>query len=94
MNLQPLNGYVLLKQVEAATQTAGGIYVPETAKKVPDEGVIKAKASGATDDIAIGDRVLYKKCSGEEIQIDGETFRLVPEGDLLAKFVESDEIPD
>lgn len=94
MNLQPLNGYVLLKQVGAAEQTAGGIYVPETAKKLPDEGVIEAKASGATDDIAIGDHVLYKKYAGEEIELDGDKFRLVPEGDLLAKVVDSDAIPD
>lgn len=93
MNLQPLNGNVLLRQVQAEEMTSGGIYLPDTAREQPAEGVIEAVAPGGTDEVAIGDRVLYKKFSGEEIQVDGLKMRLVPEGDLLAKFVQADAIP-
>ena len=94
MNLQPLNGHVLLRPVEAEEKTAGGLYVPDSARELPAEGYVEAKPSGASDDIAIGDRVLYKKFPGEEIHLDGKKLRLVLESDLLAKYVETDEIPD
>jgi chaperonin GroES len=93
MNLQPLNGNVLLRQVQAQETTSGGIYLPDTAREQPAEGIIEAVAPGGTDEVAIGDRVLYKKFSGEEIQVEGLKMRLVPEGDLLAKFVQADAIP-
>lgn len=92
MSMQPLNGYVLLRMVEAETRTAGGIYVPDTAREQPAEGYVEAKASGGSDEIAIGDHVLYKRFAGEEVRLDGETYRLVPEGDLLAKYVKADAI--
>jgi chaperonin GroES len=93
MNLQPLNGHVLLRLIQAEERTAGGIFLPDTAREQPAEGIIEAVAPGGTDEVAIGDRVLYKKFSGEEIQVDGVKMRLVPEGDLLAKFVQADAIP-
>ncbi len=93
MNLQPLNGNVLLRQVQAEEKTSGGIYLPDTAREAPAEGIIEAVPPGGSDEVAIGDRVLYKKFSGEEIQVDGQKFRLVPEGDLLAKYVKADAIP-
>ncbi len=45
------------------------------------------------DEVAIGDRVLYKRYSGQEITVDGEKARILPLGDLLAKYVRADEIP-
>ena len=94
MNLQPMNGYVLLRPVEAEEKTAGGLYVPATARKGSPEGIVEAVASDAGDEIAIGDRVLYKEYSGDEIEIDGQKYRLVQQSDLLAKFAETDAIPD
>ena len=93
MNLHPLNGHVLLRQVEAQEKTQGGIYLPDSAREQPAEGIIEAKAAGSSDEIAIGDRVLYKKFSGEEVKVGDDRLRLVPEGDLLAKFVQADAIP-
>lgn len=93
MNLQPLNGHVLLRLVEADEKTKGGLYVPDSAREQPAEGYVEAKSSGASDEIAIGDRVLYKKYSGEEIDFEGSKYRLLPEGELLAKYVEADAIP-
>lgn len=91
-HIQPLNGQVLLKIAEAETQTSGGIYLPDTARDQPAEGIIEAKASGCSDELLIGDRVLFKRDSGELLDNSGSKLRLVPEADLLAKFVEADAI--
>jgi chaperonin GroES len=94
IKIQPLQDYVMLEAVEAEEVTSGGIVIPDSAKKKPAEGIIVAKAADASDEIALGDRVIYKEYSGTEIKLDGETYLLVPSGDLLAKFVEADEIPE
>jgi chaperonin GroES len=93
MAIQPLNGNVLLRPLEAQTKTSGGIYLPETAREAPAEGVIQALPPGDAAEVRIGDRVLYKRFSGEEIAFEGQKLRLVPQGDLLAKYVEADAIP-
>ena len=94
MNVQPLNEHVLLKPVEAAAKTAGGLYLPETAKEAPDEGTIEALPAEGADELAIGDRVIFKKYAGEKLTIDGSEFKLIQTGDLLAKYVEADAIPE
>lgn len=94
MNLQPLNDFVLLKPVAPVEVSAGGIILPESAKESPDEGVVEAIPADSEEDIAIGDRVIYKKYAGNEISFDGNKFKLVPTGDILAKYVESDAIPE
>lgn len=91
-HIQPLNGHVLLKLAEAHNQTSGGIYLPDTARDQPAEGIIEAKASGCSDELLIGDRVLFKHDSGELLENSDSKLRLVPESDLLAKFVEAESI--
>lgn len=93
MNLQPLNGHVLLRTLDAAEKTAGGIYLPETAREQPAEGVVEAMPPGGSEEVAVGDRVIYKRMAGEEIALDGVKRRIVPIGDLLAKYVEADALP-
>lgn len=92
MKIQPLGDYVLIRQVEAEEMTAGGIYLPDTAREKPAEGLIVAVAADIGEDVAIGDKVIYKRFAGEELKIDGEKLRLVSVGDLLAKYVSGDEI--
>lgn len=92
MHVQPLNSQVLLRPIDAAARTAGGLYLPETAREEPAEGVIEALPPGNQDEIAVGDRVLYKKHAGEEITLDGRRMRLVPMDDLQLKIVEADAI--
>lgn len=92
MTLQPLNDHVLLRPVDPEEKTAGGLYLPDTAREKPSEGIVLAVPAGGAEGIAIGDRVIYKTHAGEEIRADRETLRLVPMGDLLAKYVEADEI--
>jgi len=82
-----------LRLVEAEEKTAGGIYLPETAREQPAEGVVEAMPPGGSEEVAVGDRVLYKKLAGEEIAVDGVKCRLVPIGELMAKYVAADAIP-
>ena len=94
IKIQPLQDFVMLEAVEVEDVTKGGIVIPDSAKKKPAEGIIIAKAADASDEIALGDRVIYKQYSGTEIKLDRETYLLIPSGDLLAKYVEADEIPE
>ena len=84
----------MLEPVKVEDVTKGGIVLPESARKLPAEGIVVAKAADACDEVALGDRVIYKEYSGSEIKLEGDTYRLVASGDLLAKYVEADEIPD
>lgn len=93
MNLQPLNGHVLLRGIEAATKTSSGLYLPESAVEKPTEGVVVAMASDVSKDLSLGDRVIYKKFSGEEVTYNGEKLRLLPFSDLLVKLPATDAIP-
>lgn len=92
--VQPLHDLVMLRDTEPEEVTSGGIVLPDTARKKSTEGIVTAKAADATDEVAIGDRVIYREYSGTEITVSGEKFRLVPSDDLLARLVEADAIPD
>ncbi|MCK5785148.1 MAG: co-chaperone GroES [Candidatus Sabulitectum sp.] len=94
IKVQPLQDFVMLEAVEAEEVTKGGIVIPDSAKKKPAEGIIVAKAADASDEISLGDRVIYKEYSGTEIKLEDDTYLLVPSGDLLAKYVEADAIPE
>lgn len=93
MNLQPLNGTVLLRLTEVPTKSARGLYLPDSALDRPPEGIIVAVASDVSKDVSLGDRVIYRKHSGDEITVDGEKFRLLAFGDLLARVPQADTIP-
>ena len=90
--IQPLSGNVLIERSEGEGKTAGGIFIPESARERPSEGIISALAADASDQIAIGDRVIFKKFGGTEIMYDGVDYMIVPDSDILAKYVEADEI--
>jgi len=93
-NLQPLNDNVLLKLNDSEERTSGGIYIPESARERPDEGEVVALPQGGVEGVAIGDRVIFKAHACEEVRLGGQRFRLVPSGDLLAKYVQGDAIAD
>ena len=94
MKLRPINGRIVVRPFEAKEKTAGGIYVPDTAKEKLQEGEVIAIAEDATEEIAIGDRVIYKEFSGAEVKIDDENHILLIEDDLLAKYEAMDKIPE
>jgi chaperonin GroES len=94
MKLQPMHGRVLVEPLEAKEKTSGGIYIPDTAKERLQEGEVVAVAEDATDEVAVGDRVIYKEFGGTEVRVEGEDYILFTEDDLLAKYVEVDKIPE
>lgn len=91
MKIKPLHDRVLVRRVEELTKTSGGIIIPDTAKEKPLEGVVEAVGTGkiAPDGKVIaltvkeGDKVLFGKYAGTEIKLDGESFLMIREEDLL-----------
>jgi chaperonin GroES len=92
MKMRPLHDRILVKRVEEEAKTKGGIIIPDTAKEKPQEAKVVAVGSGKiTDDgklvaleVKKGDRVLFGKYSGSEVQIDGEEHLIIREEDVLA----------
>jgi chaperonin GroES len=92
VNLKPLFDNVVIEHVEQDDKTIGGVFLPDTAKEKPQEGVIRAVGSGRITDkgtkvdmhVKVGDRVLYRKYSGSEVKIEGTEFLIIPEKDILA----------
>ena len=92
MKIRPLQDRLLLRTVEAEEKTAGGIIIPDSAKEKPQEGEVVAAGKGKVGDngklvpldVKRGDRVLYGKYSGTEVTVDGETYVILREEDVLA----------
>ena len=94
MKLQPINGRILVKPFKAKEKTASGLYLPDTAKEKLREGEVVAKAKDATDEVVVGDCLIYKEYGGTEVKIEGEDYILLTEDDLLAKYTAVDKIPE
>jgi chaperonin GroES len=92
--VRPINGKVVVQPFESEGKTSGGIYIPDTAKESLNEGKVIAVAKDATDEVAVGDRVVYKGFGGSEIEIEGEKYILLTEDELLAKYEVSAKIPE
>ncbi len=91
--IQPINNYVLIKlATEKEEKTTSGIIIPDTAKEKPKEGEVVGIATGASEEITIGDRVIYKEYSGTEIKHEGGKYILIPAEDIFAKYVDVDSI--
>jgi chaperonin GroES len=92
MKIRPLHDRVLVKRLESQERTAGGLYIPDTAKEKPVEALVVAVGSGKKLedgtvrklDVKAGDKVLFAKYSGNEVKIDGEEHLIMREEDLLA----------
>ncbi len=92
MKVKPLNDRVLVKRIEEAQITKGGIVIPDTAKEKPIEGRVIAVGPGKMSDAANrmslqakeGDRILFGKYSGTEIKVEGEEYLMMREDDILA----------
>ena len=88
MKITPLGERVLLKQAKAEEKTAGGIYLPESAKDERKEGLVIAVGTtkeGKELPLKKGDKVLYGGYSKEGLEIDGEEHLLIDFKDILAK---------
>jgi len=85
---------VLVKPLKANERTAGGVYLPDTARERLHEGEVVAVAEDATEEVAVGDRIIYKEFGGTEIKLDREDYILLSSEDLLAKYFAAEEIPE
>ena len=91
MAFKPLHDRVLVRRIESDEKTAGGLIIPENAKEKPAEGEIVSVGEGARKDsgeliemaVKAGDKVLFGKWSGTEVQIDGEDLLIMKESDIL-----------
>lgn len=93
MKIRPMNGRVVVRPVESSEQTKGGIVIPDTAKEKPREGEIVAVAEDATEEVAVGDRVIYKEYGGTEVNVEDQKYVLLETDELLVKYVATDQIP-
>ena len=92
MKVKPLNDRVLVKRIEETQTTKGGIVIPDTAKEKPMEGRVIAVGPGKMSDAGNrmslqakeGDRILFGKYSGTEIEVEGEEYLMMREEDILA----------
>ena len=89
-NIRPLHDRVIIKRTDEP-QTAGGIYIPETAGDKPQRGIVKATGPGKLDngklqklDVKVGDEVLFGKYSGTEVKVDNEELIVMREEDIMA----------
>lgn len=92
MKIRPLHDRILVKRIEEETKTAGGLYIPDSAKEKPIQGEVIAVGAGKRDkdgkllavEVKAGDRVLFSKYSGTEVKLDGTEYLVVKEDDILA----------
>ena len=92
MNLKPLGDRVVVEHVEQADKSAGGVFLPDTAKEKPQEGIVRAVGTGRVNDdgktlsmsVKTGDRIIYSKYSGSEVKVDGKEYLIISEKDVLA----------
>jgi chaperonin GroES len=94
MKIRPMNSRVVVKPSEAKQKIAGGIFLPETAEEKLHEGEVIAVADDATDEVAVGDRVVFKEFGGTEVKVDNQDYILLTADDLLAKYEAADKIPE
>jgi len=94
MRVRPINSRVLVRPLEPEEKTAGGLYLPDTVREEQKEGEVLAVAEDATEEIAVGDRIIYTEAGGTKISIEGEEHVLLSSEDLLAKYVAVDRIPE
>ena len=91
MKVRPLNDRILIKRVAEETKTAGGLFIPETAKEKPQRGVVVAVGKGrlledgsrVELDVKPKDKILFGKYAGTEIKLDGEEHIVLKEDEIL-----------
>jgi chaperonin GroES len=91
MNIRPLHDRIVVKRIEASDSTAGGVFIPDSAKEKPHEGKVVAVSRGKRLedgtliplDVAVDDHILYGKYTGSEIRLAGEEYLIVREDEVL-----------
>ena len=91
-NIKPLGDKVVIEVLEAEDKTAGGIILPDSAKKKPTEGKFIATGEGRVLDngnrnklsVKTGDRVLFSKYGGNDVSLDGKDYTILDEDQIYA----------
>ncbi len=91
MKIRPLQDRILVQRIEEEETTKGGIIIPDTAKEKPQEGRVIAAGKGKVNDdgkiqpldVKKGDKVLFSKYAGSEVNIEGEEHLIIREDDVL-----------
>ncbi len=92
MKLRPLGDRVIVSAASKEEKTASGLVLPETSKERPEQGTVVAAGPGRFDEdgermpmsVKVGDKVMFKKYSPDEIKIDGVDYLVLSESDILA----------
>ena len=92
MKIRPLYDRILVKRLEEQEKTAGGLYIPDSAKEKPLEALVVAVGAGKVQEdgslrkleVKAGDKILFSKYSGSDIKIDGAEHLILREDDVLA----------
>jgi len=90
--LKPLGDKVVVELIEMDDKTAGGIYLPDSAKKKPTEGKVIAVGNGRVLDngerntltVKVGDKVLFSKYGGNEVNLEGHDYTILDEDQIYA----------
>ena len=91
MKVRPLHDRILVRRIEEEDRTKGGLIIPDTAKEKPQEGKVIAVGKGRVSehgrllplDVHKGDRVLFAKYAGSEIEVGGDEHLIIREDDIL-----------
>jgi len=92
MNIRPLYDRIVVKRIEDDTEkTAGGLFIPDSAKEKPQQGEVVAVGQGKRNedgkliplDVKAGDRILFGKYSGSDIKIDNNEYLIMREDEVL-----------
>jgi chaperonin GroES len=91
MKVRPLYDRILVKRIEEEQKTAGGLFIPDSAKEKPQQGVIVSVGQGKVQEdgslrkleLKAGDKILFAKYSGSEIKMDGVEHLILREDDVL-----------
>lgn len=94
LQIKPLGERLVVQAAEKEEKTASGIYLPDTAQEKPLQGTVLAVGAGRTLDngtvipmeAKVGDKILFGKYSGTEIKIDGESYLILKESEVLGIF--------
>ena len=94
IGVRPLHDRILVRRMAEEEKTAGGLFIPDTAKEKPQRGEIVATGKGrVTEDgkvlpleVKSGDRILFGKYSGTELKLNGEDYLMMREEDILGVF--------
>jgi len=91
MTIRPLGDKIVIKVIEDAEQTSGGIFIPDSAKEKPQKGEVIAVGTGKTNDkgekdpmeVKVGEIVLFAKYAGTDVKVADETLKIMSVSDVL-----------